>query len=151
MISDEEKKDDDDVICQVDASANKQHHAKAGASSTDDALAPWKKKNMKHQTKKKKKSPLLLLLCATGITSCYLWYGTIQEHLFQLDNAKVVDEENDGRKKQSITLFLLATRTFSSSVLALIWIMIDRSSYHHHKQMVNTREKQPMIAVVLDG
>ncbi len=114
MISHEEKKDDDDVNCQVDASASKQHHhAKAQA---------WEK-NMKHQTKKKKKSPLLLLLCATGITSCYLWYGTIQEHLFQLDNAKV-DEENDGRKKQSITLFLLATGTFSSSVLALIWIMI---------------------------
>jgi UDP-galactose transporter B1 len=118
MISHEEKKDDDDVIYQ------EHHHAKAQASSTDDdALAPREKKNMKHQTeKKKKKSPLLLLLCATGITSCYLWYGTIQEHLFQLDNAKV-DEENDG-KKQSITLFLLATGTFSSSLLALIWIMI---------------------------
>lgn len=126
MISHEEKKDDDDIIYQVDASARKQqHHAKAEASSTDDALArQWEKKNLKHQTKKKKKSPLLLLLCATGITSCYLWYGTIQEHLFQLDNAKVVDEEDGGRKKQSITLFLLATGTFSSSVLALIWIMI---------------------------
>ena len=118
MISHEEKKDDDDVIYQVDASASKQHHAKAHALGRQ-----WEKKNMKHQTKKKK-SPLLLLLCATGITSCYLWYGTIQEHLFQLDNAKVVDEENDGKKKQSITLFLLATGTFSSSVLALIWIMI---------------------------
>lgn len=123
MISHEEKKDDDDVICQVDSSTSKQHHAKAQASSTDDALAP-REKNMKHQTKKKKKSPLLLLLCATGITSCYLWYGTIQEHLFQLDNAAKVDDENDGKKKQSITLFLLATGTFSSSVLALIWIMI---------------------------
>lgn len=123
MISHEEKKDDDDVICQVDSSTSKQHHAKAQASSTDDALAP-REKNMKHQSKKKKKSPLLLLLCATGITSCYLWYGTIQEHLFQLDNAAKVDDENDGKKKQSITLFLLATGTFSSSVLALIWIMI---------------------------
>jgi UDP-galactose transporter B1 len=120
MISHEEKKDDDDVIYQ------EHHHAKAQASSTDDdTSAPREKKNLKHQTKKKKtKSPLLLLLCATGITSCYLWYGTIQEHLFQLDNAKAADEENDGRKKQSITLFLLATGTFSSSLLALIWIMI---------------------------
>eukprot|EP00985_Skeletonema_marinoi_P002571 scaffold1059_cov216-Skeletonema_marinoi.AAC.1 len=62
--------------------------------------------------------PLLLLLCATGITSCYLWYGTVQEHLFQIDNA------NSGDDKQSITLFLLATGTFSSFLLALVWIVI---------------------------
>ena len=149
MISHEEKKDDDDVIYQ------EHHHAKAQASSTDDdASAPREKKNMKHQTKKKKKkSPLLLLLCATGITSCYLWYGTIQEHLFQLDNAKAADEENDGRKKQSITLFLLATGTFSSSLLALIWIMIGPIILSSSSSQANTgsssvgRLNHPLLAI----
>ena len=69
---------------------------------------------------KTKKSPLLLLLCASGITSCYLWYGTIQEHIFHMDAA---DEE--GNDKQIITLFLLATGTFSAFLLAWIWTMIQ--------------------------
>lgn len=74
----------------------------------------------------KKESPLLLLICATGITSCYLWYGTVQENLFQIDNAGSSSTESgdDEKKKQSITLFLLATGTFSSFLLALLWIVI---------------------------
>jgi UDP-galactose transporter B1 len=61
-----------------------------------------------------KRSPLLLLLCATGITSCYLWYGTVQETL------------NTNREKESITLFLLATGTFSSFLLAWIWTNVGQ-------------------------
>lgn len=76
---------------------------------------------------KKKKSPLLLLLCATGITSCYLWYGTVQELLFVIDNANKEESDGDGndekQQHQSITLFLLATGTFSSFLLALVWIV----------------------------
>ncbi len=65
--------------------------------------------------------PLYLLVCASGITSCYLIYGTIQEMLFHMDRQRGGngDETND-----SITLFLLATSTFSSFLLAWIWTMI---------------------------
>ena len=83
-----------------------------------DSSLQRKKKNTP-PSKAKKKSPLLLLLCATGITSCYLWYGTVQEHVFHLDN-----NEEGTTDKQSITLFLLATGTFSSFLLAWVWTII---------------------------
>ena len=111
----EEKKDDYDDNNDIIASAS---------SSSTSSLCP---------DNKSKSRPLLLLLCATGITSCYLWYGNVQEHLFQLDNAnnnnkEVVGHDNDDNEndtaKQSITLFLLATGTFSSFLLALVWIVI---------------------------
>ena len=82
--------------------------------------------------------PLLLLVCASGITSCYLWYGAIQEQIFLLDkleNDRSEREGGSGEKgaDQSITLFLLATGTFSASLLALVWsfvgpLLIHRSS-----------------------
>lgn len=85
--------------------------------------------------KPKKKSPFLLMLCASGITSCYLWYGCIQEKVFHMDNnstADADDNEADGTStkgsniddNQSITLFLLATGTFSSFLLAWMWTII---------------------------
>ena len=76
-------------------------------------------KNM--TTKSSKSRPLLLLLCATGITSCYLWYGILQELVFDLDNS---DDKEDDDTKQSITLFLLATGTFCAFLIAWIWTMI---------------------------
>ena len=65
--------------------------------------------------------PLYLLVCASGITSCYLLYGTIQEKLFHMDRQL---GDNGDETKDSITLFLLATSTFSSFLLAWIWSMI---------------------------
>ena len=62
-------------------------------------------------------NPLLLLVCAAGITSCYLWYGTVQEHVFHLDG-------EDGGASESITLFLLATGTLSSFLLAWAWTIL---------------------------
>lgn len=119
----EEKKDEDDYS----------HYVKENRpwpQSTTEAQDPLQKKNVSLANEnsdvptpplKSKKSPLLLLLCASGITSCYLWYGTIQEHIFHMDK-----EENGegGSGEQSITLFLLATGTFSSFLLAWIWTVI---------------------------
>jgi len=105
----EEKKDDydDDVIASTSTTkADAPHHPHHTITSSNQP---------NNETNKSR--PLLLLLCATGITSCYLWYGTVQEHLFQIDN-------EGGDDKQSITLFLLATGTFSSFLLALVWIVI---------------------------
>jgi len=78
-------------------------------------------------TKSSKSRPLLLLLCATGITSMYLWYGIIQERVFDIDNNnkdKGDGEDSGDNKKQSITLFLLATGTLSAFLIAWIWTMI---------------------------
>ena len=60
----------------------------------------------------KKHKPLLLIICATGITSCYMYYGAVQELVFHIDK-----DEDAG----SMTLFLLATNTLSSFLLAWIW------------------------------
>ncbi|EJK70239.1 hypothetical protein THAOC_08416, partial [Thalassiosira oceanica] len=78
--------------------------------------------------------PLLLLVCASGITSCYLWYGAVQEQVYLLDQSE--RGGGSGGEKgadQSITLFLLATGTFSAFLLALVWsfagpLLIRRSS-----------------------
>lgn len=110
----EEKKEDDDLFPRR-ASHTQQHATEVemrpisprmqikGKVTTQQSFEPAQKK-----------SPLLLLLCATGITSCYLWYGTVQETL------------NSNRGEESITLFLLATGTFSSFLLAWMWTNIGQ-------------------------
>uniref|UniRef100_A0A7S2KYF7 Sugar phosphate transporter domain-containing protein n=1 Tax=Skeletonema marinoi TaxID=267567 RepID=A0A7S2KYF7_9STRA len=142
----EEKKDDydDDVIAST-STTKAPHHPHHTITSSNQP---------NNETNKSR--PLLLLLCATGITSCYLWYGTVQEHLFQIDNA------NSGDDKQSITLFLLATGTFSSFLLALVWIVIgplllpqttDRTSgkesspRYHGQVQDNGRLNHPLLAL----
>mmetsp|Transcript_11726 Transcript_11726/g.25361 ORF Transcript_11726/g.25361 Transcript_11726/m.25361 type:complete len:502 (-) Transcript_11726:120-1625(-) len=105
----EEKKDDDGDYSIV---ANPPR-------SADEAQDPIKPQSIESDVPSApatKKSPLLLLLCASGITSCYLWYGTVQEHIFHMDNS----EEGEG-DNESITLFLLATGTFSAFLVAWMW------------------------------
>ncbi|KAL7545859.1 hypothetical protein ACHAWF_009212 [Thalassiosira exigua] len=121
----EEKKDDDDYLVlgkdnkpqSIDydegARAPLKTYEDETAHGTDDAPSP--------PPPKVKKSPLLLLLCASGITSCYLWYGTIQEHVYHMDAA---DQGEGGDDNPSITLFLLATSTFSSFFLASVWTVV---------------------------
>lgn len=67
--------------------------------------------------------PLMLLICATGITSCYLWYGTLQERLFHHNT----HGGGGGGGGQSVTLFLLSTSTASSFLLALVWSSLPSS------------------------
>jgi len=144
----EEKKDDcdDDVIASASTTkASAPHYPHHTITSSNQP---------NNETNKSR--PLLLLLCATGITSCYLWYGTVQEHLFQIDNA------NSGDDKQSITLFLLATGTFSSFLLALVWIVIgplllaqttdctsgkENSPRDHGQVQDNGRLNHPLLAL----
>jgi len=99
--------------------------------SHHNSSSPSLQKNM--TTKSSKSRPLLLLLCATGITSCYLYYGIIQERVFDIDNnnkdkveegSSKGDADTNSNTKQSITLFLLATGTFSSFLIAWIWTII---------------------------
>jgi UDP-galactose transporter B1 len=106
----EEKKDDDELIVS-DSSETQQHVTHQKQFHSQSASRPDKPRQ---HSEPAKKSPLLLLLCATGITSCYLWYGTVQETL------------NSNREKESITLFLLATGTFSSFLLAWIWTNVGQ-------------------------
>lgn len=98
-----------------------------------------------------KKSPLLLLMCASGITSCYLWYGVVQEHLFRMENAG--DDEREGSDNESITLFFLAAGTFSCFLLAWLWSVIgpvllsEKSESKHHKQKGEQGLNHPLIIV----
>jgi UDP-galactose transporter B1 len=149
----EEKKDDDDVMitsqhntlsCRQDDGASTS--SKYYATPTSNDVNTTNTNNI--QNKEKKKSPLLLLLCATGITSCYLWYGTVQEHLFQIDNAN----KESGHEKQSITLFLLATGTFSSYLLALVWIgigplLLSQNNGTEKSRVVDGRLNHPLLAL----
>ena len=109
----EEKKDDDDITAR--RATNMQHATKEEIHSISPPIRMNGTVTTQQDVERtQKKSPLLLLLCATGITSCYLWYGTVQETL------------NSSRGEESITLFLLATGTFSSFLLAWIWTNIGR-------------------------
>eukprot|EP00970_Alexandrium_tamarense_P020139 scaffold14885_cov310-Alexandrium_tamarense.AAC.1 len=119
----EEKKGDDDVMMMSTVQTHAQHQLDNQKTEKDnmdalDSTAINRNNNNNQKSNRAsndKSEPLLLLLCATGITSCYLWYGSIQEHLFKL---------NDDKDEQSITLFLLATGTFSSFVLAAVWTLV---------------------------
>ncbi len=146
----EEKKDD----YENDVSTIKTYYdyAPQSTSSDDDddiVTTRGTNKNCNETRGYNNSRPLLLLLCATGITSCYLWYGTVQEHLFQLDNASTNNNKgDDDGNKQSITLFLLATGTFSSCLLALIWIVVgplllaQSSKSSDHSNTKNNRNRQ---------
>ena len=144
----EEKKDDSD---------NDNDNVIASSSSTIKSHTTTTNSTISSRSKRSHR-PLLLLLCATGITSCYLWYGTVQEHLFQIDNAKNKVGDGDDEQK-SITLFLLATGTFSSFLLALIWIAIgplllaqkttnpNNSSKESHNDDNGGRLNHPLLAL----
>ncbi len=145
----EEKKDDydDDGIASTTTIKTYYDYAPPDGASSSKQNSTKNRNNSR---------PLLLLLCATGITSCYLWYGTVQEHLFQLDNN---NKDGDDDKKQSITLFLLATGTFSSSLLALIWIVIgplllaqsSKGSASNTENNSGGRDKQEHVVAEQDG
>ena len=134
----EEKKDDHDCDYSMHLTAKS---ALQTPRTNVDVITNTRERN--------RSRPLLLLLCATGITSCYLWYGTIQEHLFQLDK----NENKEDNEKQSITLFLLATGTFSSFMLALIWIVTgplllpQKTSNNDNSRKDERRE----VEVAVDG
>ena len=144
----EEKKDDSDNDTNDNVIASSSSIIKSHAT-TSSTLSSRSRRSHR---------PLLLLLCATGITSCYLWYGTVQEHLFQIDNAKNKVGDDDDEQK-SITLFLLATGTFSSFLLALIWIVIgpvllaqkttnpNNSSEESHVDDNGGRLNHPLLAL----
>jgi len=97
---------------------------------------------------RKKGRPLLLLVCASGITSCYLWYGAVQEQVYLLDQSE--RGGGSGGEKgadQSITLFLLATGTFSAFLLALVWsfagpLLLIRGSSSDGPQRVSSQGEQ---------
>ena len=141
--SEEEKKDDDEVIdnhqirdrvkseppqlCGPFAE-DKKHQSQISEKSvrvdenseSDTGYAY----TIRSKSEKEKKSPLLLLLCAIGITSCYLWYGTLQESLFTRRHQSGENEKGDDAENDSITLFLLATGTLSSVLLAWVWTLV---------------------------
>ncbi|KAL7531276.1 hypothetical protein ACHAXR_003953 [Thalassiosira sp. AJA248-18] len=129
----EEKKDDDGYLNSVANDQPQNHigdkeHDSLKTHTPSAVYYPTISTNDKqllpsHNTTTTKKSPFLLLLCASGITSCYLWYGNVQEHIFHMDAADG-NGEGDNDDNQSITLFLLATGTFSSFLLAWIWTII---------------------------
>ena len=109
----EEKKDDDDLVTKDASNFSSQYLSGQPKQLIKHPQECTRKVNAKYLIDTtQKKSPLFLLLCASGITSCYLWYGTVQETL------------NSSTEKESITLFLLATGTFSSSLLASLWILV---------------------------
>ena len=93
--------------------------------------------------REKNGSPLQLLVCASGITSCYLLYGTIQEKLFHMDRQR---GENGDEKNESITLFLLATSTFSSFLLAWIWNLIGPILLSEKETNAHTKDIRNSIA-----
>mmetsp|Transcript_39532 Transcript_39532/g.85260 ORF Transcript_39532/g.85260 Transcript_39532/m.85260 type:complete len:460 (+) Transcript_39532:75-1454(+) len=118
----EEKKDDEceySVAGNLPQSTDEAKYQQHNSLKNNESSAFVTNESNDSSEPKTKKSPLLLLLCASGITSCYLWYGTIQEHLFHMDTT-----EESGSVNESITLFLLATGTFSSFLLAWIWTII---------------------------
>jgi UDP-galactose transporter B1 len=92
-----------------------------------------------------KGSPLHLLVCASGITSCYLLYGTIQEKMFHMDRQL---GENGHESNESITLFLLATSTFSSFLLAWIWTVIGPILLYGKEKEAHTNKA---IGSIADG
>ncbi|KAL7470592.1 hypothetical protein ACHAXS_010841 [Conticribra weissflogii] len=92
--------------------------------SENNAIKPsfQRHANSKTLSKSNTQKPLLLLLCAFGITSCYLWYGTVQEKLFVKHHPRDGSVKNSGPDDDdNVTLFLLATGTFSSFFIGWIW------------------------------
>ena len=62
-------------------------------------------------------SPLLLLLCATGICTCYLSYGLVQERLFSKDSSS-----GAVRAVGSITTFMLVLQCLTNVLVSTLWI-----------------------------
>lgn len=142
----EEKKDDDDLI-PVDASIGAKfplkHDARQGEKCRDKSYDSSHRLIQQQEiSQTPQKSPLLLILCSFGITSCYLWYGTVQEHLFKINPRETED---------SITLFLLATGTLSSFLVAFFGENIGEKTLTkklgNSKASIEGRLNHPLLLV----
>lgn len=153
----EEKKDDDDFMYNRPQSVGDHvydvHQHSVEQKESTNAYTKENDNTPTSPRTKKKKNPLLLLLCASGITSCYLWYGTIQEHIFHMDNEENENEEegSDNNQNQSITLFLLATGTFSSFLLAWLWTLIGPILLSDKSSGSSDRGKNKTDQVIVEG
>ena len=64
-------------------------------------------------------NPLVLLLCASGICTCYLYYGIVQEKLFSKNSNSAV--KNCG----NTTTFMLVLSSVTNVIVANLWIWVE--------------------------
>jgi UAA transporter family. len=113
------------------------------SSSKPCRLIEEDKKNHDQQKKlatstKKGGSPLLLCICASGICSCYLYFGMIQEKLFS--KGSVIQESGVG----NVTTFMLVLSCITNVMVAFLWTWIQDRFFtrsHHHDDGVVKKKK----------
>lgn len=98
------------------------------SSSTDilnkDRYPESEIQNARMMTQGHHHSPLLLFVCASGICTCYLYFGIIQERVFSKGSSSLKVKEAG-----SITTFMLVLSCITNVIVATTWIFVERKAF----------------------
>lgn len=98
-----------------ETNADKSNDHKVGSSESEGHTAsiPLTEKTPQSQ------NPIMLLICATGICTCYLYYGIIQERLFSKNSNSEIKECGN------TTTFMLVLSSMTNAIVANLWIWLE--------------------------
>lgn len=65
-------------------------------------------------------SPILLLICASGICTCYLYYGIVQEKLFSKSS------NNELKNCGNTTTFMLVLSCITNVLVSIGWLWTEK-------------------------
>ena len=111
------------------STTNRDTYGRDKESNSNTKLAPLplsSSQSLLHQNedhknnKQASQNPFLLFICASGICTCYLYYGTIQEQLFSKNS------NSDMKKCGNTTTFMLVLSCFTNVLVATIWTWADQ-------------------------
>ena len=96
------------------------HEMKLNSSSSQKNVGS-PKSSEQFQTRK----IILLLVCASGICSCYLYFGIVQERLLSKESPSSAILNQIG----SITTFMLVLSSATNVIVASFWLLIKSSFF----------------------
>jgi len=76
--------------------------------------------SQQRQRQQRQQSPFLLIICASGICTCYLYFGIVQERLFSKGSSN-----NEMKNCGNTTTFMLVLSCITNVIVSMVWILLE--------------------------
>ena len=78
------------------------------------------KSTSQQRQQQRQQSPFLLIICASGICTCYLYFGIVQERLFSKGSSN-----NEMKNCGNTTTFMLVLSCITNVIVSMVWIFLE--------------------------